>query len=39
MANLYQMEIDKVKEAISTSALQYDLVIRKAYDFIKKAIN
>ena len=39
MANLYKMEIDKVKEAVPVDALQYNLVIRKAYDFIKKAIN
>lgn len=38
MAGLYQMEVDKIKEAISTDALAYDLGIRKAYDHIKKSI-
>ena len=38
MANLYKMEVEKVKEAITANALAYDLAIRKAYDHIKKAI-
>ncbi len=38
MAEMYQMDVDAVKKAISADALTYDLTIRKAYDHIKKSI-
>jgi len=38
IANMYNMDLAKVKEQIDANAVKYDLRIRKAYDLIKQAI-
>ena len=38
IANMYKMDLAKVKEQIDANAVKYDLRIRKAYDLIKQAI-
>jgi trigger factor len=36
LVKMYNMEIDKVKEAVLPDALKKDICIRKAVDFVKK---
>ena len=38
IADMYQMEVEKVKEMLPESSMMYDLKIRKAFDFIKNSV-
>lgn len=38
VADMYQMELEKLKELVSESSMKYDLRIRKAFDFVKESI-
>ena len=37
VADMHQMDIEKVKELLPVTSLTYDLKIRKAFDFVKNA--
>jgi trigger factor len=37
VADMHQMEVEKVKELLPVTSLMYDLRIRKAFDFVKDA--
>ncbi|OCN05133.1 trigger factor [Erysipelotrichaceae bacterium MTC7] len=38
IANKYDMEVDKVKEAVNADALQYDLKLQKAVEIVKDSV-